>query len=58
MPDQHRARKTERTEAIMPENTQQDQTVETPGMRAIFWIWMAIVVGGLAVMIAIPLGGN
>lgn len=30
----------------------------TAGMRAMFWIWMGIIVAGLAVMIAIPLGGR
>lgn len=31
---------------------------DTSGMRAVFWIWAAIVGGGLAVMIALPLLGR
>lgn len=42
----------------MPESAQADQSRETVGMRVIFWVWMGIIVGGLAVMIGIPLGGN
>jgi hypothetical protein len=30
---------------------------ETAGMRAMFWVWIAVIAGGLAVMIAIPLTG-
>jgi len=29
-----------------------------PGMRAMFWTWMVIIGGGLALMIAIPLAGR
>lgn len=31
---------------------------DTAGMRAMFWIWMVIVGGGLAVMIFTALGGR
>lgn len=31
---------------------------ETAGMRMSFWSWMTIVVGGLAVMVTIPLMGR
>lgn len=30
----------------------------TAGMRFAFWSWMVIVIGGLAVMIVIPLTGR
>lgn len=38
--------------------TMAERETETVGMRAVFWTWMGIVVVGLAVMIAIPLGGR
>jgi hypothetical protein len=28
------------------------------GMRAMFWSWMTLIVGGLAVMIVLPLAGR
>lgn len=28
------------------------------GMRVVFWVWMGIIIVGLAVMIAVPLGGR
>jgi len=28
------------------------------GMRAMFWIWMTIIAGGLLVMIVLPLAGR
>lgn len=31
---------------------------ETAGMRAMFWSWTGIIVVGLIVMIALPLGGR
>lgn len=31
---------------------------DTVGMKAMFWAWMGIIIVGLVVMIAIPLGGN
>lgn len=34
------------------------QQKETAGMRAMFWAWALIIAVGLAVMIAIPLGGR
>lgn len=30
----------------------------TAGMRAMFWAWMGIIIGGLAVMIVLPLTGR
>ncbi|RZI93235.1 MAG: hypothetical protein EOO67_07095 [Microbacterium sp.] len=30
---------------------------ETVSMRVVFWIWTAVIAGGLVVMIAIPLTG-
>lgn len=35
-----------------------ESTTRHSGMRAMFWTWMTIIVAGLAVMIAIPLGGR
>lgn len=35
-----------------------EQKTETIGMRTMFWTWMAIIIGGLALMIAIPLAGR
>lgn len=29
-----------------------------PGMRFVFWLWMATIIVGLTVMIAIPLTGR
>ena len=31
---------------------------ETTGMRVMFWTWMILIVGGLAVMILLPLLGR
>jgi hypothetical protein len=31
---------------------------ETTGMRFVFWTWMVLIFGGLAVMIALPLLGR
>ena len=31
---------------------------ETAGMRIMFWTWMILIAGGLAVMIALPLAGR
>ena len=31
---------------------------ETAGMRSMFWTWMILVAGGLAVMIVLPLLGR
>jgi len=31
---------------------------ETYGMRAVFWTWIVLIAGGLAVMIALPLLGR
>ena len=31
---------------------------ETTGMRVMFWTWMILIVGGLAVMIVLPLLGR
>lgn len=30
---------------------------ETIGMRIVFWVWVAVIAGGLALMIGIPLVG-
>lgn len=35
-----------------------DPETNTAGMRAVFWTWMTIIVGGLAVMIILPLMGR
>lgn len=35
-------------------STEQD----TPGMRLVFWTWMVLIAGGLAIMIALPLLGR
>jgi len=35
-----------------------EQETESIGMRAMFWTWMVIIGGGLALMIAIPLAGR
>lgn len=35
-----------------------DRTQKTAGMRGMFWTWALVIAGGLAVMIAIPLGGR
>jgi hypothetical protein len=40
-------------EADMAEDTR-----DTAGMRAVFWIWAGIIGVGLAVMIGLPLGGR
>ncbi len=34
------------------------RTGEAAGMRTVFWIWAGLIGAGLAVMIAIPLGGR
>jgi hypothetical protein len=31
---------------------------ETAGMRIMFWTWMILITGGLAVMIVLPLAGR
>lgn len=31
---------------------------DTAGMRTVFWVWMGIIAGGLAFMIATGLGGR
>lgn len=31
---------------------------ETAGMRSMFWIWMTIIIVGLAAMILVPLSGR
>jgi hypothetical protein len=31
---------------------------ETTGMRVVFWTWMVLIFGGLAVMIVLPLLGR
>ena len=31
---------------------------QLPGEAAVFWIWMTLIVGGLVVMITIPLMGR
>ena len=31
---------------------------ETAGMRVVFWTWMGLIFGGLAVMIVLPLLGR
>jgi hypothetical protein len=31
---------------------------DTPGMRLMFWTWMLLIVGGLTVMIVLPLSGR
>lgn len=44
---------------MMDETTKTDDgSVQTAGMRGMFWTWMGIIVVGLALMIAIPLGGR
>ncbi len=35
-----------------------EQTRDTAGMRAVFWTWAGIIAVGLAIMIALPLGGR
>ena len=35
-----------------------ERTDERAGMRLVFWMWMTIIVVGLAVMIALPLAGR
>lgn len=35
-----------------------DNAVVTAAMRAAFWSWMVIIVGGLVVMIVLPLAGR
>ncbi|WP_268236526.1 hypothetical protein [Microbacterium album] len=35
-----------------------DRERDTGGMRAAFWAWALLVIGGLAVMIALPLMGR
>ncbi len=35
-----------------------EDTRDTAGMRAVFWIWAGIIGVGLAVMIGLPLGGR
>ena len=35
-----------------------DSERETTGMRIVFWTWMVLIVGGVAVMIALPLLGR
>lgn len=35
-----------------------DKTTDATGMRVVFWLWMGIIVVGLAVMIATPLAGR
>lgn len=37
---------------------EQDLPGDTPGMRAMFWIWAGLIGSGLAVMILTPLGGR
>ncbi len=34
------------------------QDVERRGPRFVFWAWLALIVGGLIVMIALPLVGR
>jgi hypothetical protein len=34
---------------------QDDDAGSTRGMRAVFWLWMGVIVAGLVVMIAVPL---
>jgi hypothetical protein len=36
----------------------EDSKQEVTGMRIMFWTWMVLIVGGLAVMIALPLLGR
>ena len=31
---------------------------ETTGMRIMFWTWMILIMGGLVVMIVLPLAGR
>jgi len=31
---------------------------DTAGMRVVFWTWMVLIAGGLAVMIVLPLLGR
>jgi hypothetical protein len=35
-----------------------DSKQDTTGMRTVFWTWMVLIVGGLAVMIVLPLLGR
>jgi len=35
-----------------------DSKREATGMRIVFWTWMVLIFGGLAVMIALPLLGR
>lgn len=35
-----------------------EESAETCGMRAMFWTWFGIIIVGLALTIAIPLGGR
>ena len=35
-----------------------DSKQEATGMRVVFWTWMVLIVGGLTVMIALPLLGR
>lgn len=41
----------------MPESTRRTPG-QTAGMLVMFWSWMTIIVVGLAMMIAVPLGGR
>jgi len=34
---------------------QDDDAGSTQGMRAVFWVWMSLIVAGLVVMIVVPL---
>lgn len=43
----------EEKEKQMPENP----PAETAGMRSMFWVWTAVIFGGLITMIVIPLTG-
>lgn len=31
---------------------------ETAGMHVVFWTWMMLIVGGLVIMIVLPLAGR
>lgn len=41
----------------MSPRSDEDAQPDTVAMRVVFWVWMAVIAGGLAVMIAIPLTG-
>lgn len=36
----------------------QSDNGETAGMRVVFWTWLLLIGGGLAVMIVLPLAGR